>query len=228
MLIEQEEIAVLAPLPEKSEQSLNSLVSLPTILDSPLPSTAAFDGIPIPPPLPYWGSQNLQSNTPLPPPLPQWRSYRPPQANIRKIPVPPPLPANWNFPANRALLKPQPQPANLLEQIENAQTPEEITCPVCWEEVKGAEAVTLIGCHHTFCLECVRDHFKVAIFNGKAKDINCLSPGCKIAPSEIQIQNVLPQEIFVKYHFSKGAQPQQSPQTLSVVGVHDQVVRTLF
>ena len=77
-----------------------------------------------------------------------------------------------------------------------------VTCGICYFDISTADQTTLTlhGCSHFFCKECIGDYFKSLVVD-QMKDhmLKCPEHGCQNKPSLDQIRLVLDADAFAKY-----------------------------
>lgn len=101
------------------------------------------------------------------------------EVTTQHIPVPPPPPPPPPPPIKARKYKNKVvAPVQVPVQAAPAGPPE--TCPVCFEDVDRNAMHTFNGCFHRYCGECVSEHLRISIENGKARKLKCLNPSCTV------------------------------------------------
>lgn len=90
-------------------------------------------------------------------------------------PPPPPAPKNKWY-ANRVVSAPS--SSGLSSSSSSKPTKPLGACPVCMEDITSNKTVGLFSCSHVYCGDCVSEHLRVLIYNGKARKLKCMFPGC--------------------------------------------------
>ena len=90
------------------------------------------------------------------------------------------------------------------ETIELFEDPN--VCIICYSEKISISNKAQFTCGHVFCLNCVKNHLRTSITNGKVLVINCLIGGCVRNFTDEEIKNYMDAELFYKYRRFKLSQ----------------------
>lgn len=75
-----------------------------------------------------------------------------------------------------------------------------LTCPICVDEVPGADCFLCYACSGTACKVCVKSYLETLIMNGQVKSITCpISPSCNAELTPTQIASCVDKHIFHRY-----------------------------
>ena len=78
-----------------------------------------------------------------------------------------------------------------------------LTCDICYSsqsDYPDLKFVCLDLCNHSFCSDCFSETYRSLIEDQNAlSKIKCPQYGCEAAPSEEEIQRLVPPEVFDKY-----------------------------
>ena len=78
-----------------------------------------------------------------------------------------------------------------------------MSCEICYSsssDYPDIKFVCLKECKHSFCEECFQETYRSLIEDQNALDkIKCPQFGCEVKPSEAELQQIVPQEVFEKY-----------------------------
>ncbi|PSC75216.1 putative E3 ubiquitin-ligase ARI1 isoform X2 isoform A [Micractinium conductrix] len=66
----------------------------------------------------------------------------------------------------------------------------DVACLVCMCDVPAGEA-TAMGCGHTFCNDCWREHMRINITEGMSRRLKCMAHGCGVVCDEDKVKTLL-------------------------------------
>ncbi|KAF6018165.1 RNF14 [Bugula neritina] len=72
-------------------------------------------------------------------------------------------------------------------------------CKICYEEKLGIDSFQFHGCSHSFCKECIAQHFTVRIESGEVKQLTCPEGGCDSQGHPSQIKELLSSDLYERY-----------------------------
>jgi hypothetical protein len=90
-------------------------------------------------------------------------------------------------------------PLPLLSAVPREPVPESVSCPICFDTVKGADCIRL-ACGHCYCLDCLDDMLGVRVKEGRVLDIKCPTPTCMETLTYADIHQIITDEaVLAKY-----------------------------
>jgi hypothetical protein len=86
-------------------------------------------------------------------------------------------------------------PKSVLDDFED-----ESICRICFDnKLIDQMKICLMPCNHQFCRNCVYNHLRINIINGKVLDIPCLYGGCPKTFSSQEIPLFIDQPLYIKF-----------------------------
>lgn len=89
-----------------------------------------------------------------------------------------------------------------VEPIAEGQEGDEnaLTCPICFDMFERNNMATLEKCKHDpICFNCMAQHLRVKILDGKVLGIKCLDYQCDRTFSPAEVQKFTNTQLFEKY-----------------------------
>lgn len=84
-----------------------------------------------------------------------------------------------------------------------SSTNSDLDCQICYSsscDQQGLKFICLTDCQHSFCSECFEETYRSLIEDENAlHKIKCPQFGCQNIPSEQELQNIIPLDVFQKY-----------------------------
>jgi hypothetical protein len=72
-------------------------------------------------------------------------------------------------------------------------------CGACCEDRRGHQCVRFDGCHHVFCMDCMRQYFRFQICERRPQRCGCLAPDCPSTASLGLLRDLLSEEEVLRY-----------------------------
>ena len=72
-------------------------------------------------------------------------------------------------------------------------------CPICYSDYPIENIYRLDGCYHSYCRDCLQNHFKLKISERQLRKIDCPDPTCKVIITPSQIKHLVSVDDYQKY-----------------------------